>query len=83
MAQSDELVASTVVCEVLRCERGDETRIYNLRGGSGGAELWRVTEISGEAASAVKECGFKTPEEAAEFLDEVRRTLRVAGWKEP
>ncbi len=82
MAQSDELVASIPLCEVLRCERGDETRIYNLRGVSGGAELWRVTEIPGEQASAVKECGFKTPEEAAEFLDEVRRTLRAGGWQE-
>ena len=75
-------MASTAFCEVLRCERGDEMRIYSLRGVPGGAELWRVTELPGEAPSSVKECGFTTPEEAAEFLDEVRRTLRAGGWQE-
>jgi hypothetical protein len=66
--------------EVLRCERGEETRIYSLHTVPGGVELWRLTEIPGEEASSIKECLLKTPEETAEFLDEVRRTLRAGGW---
>ena len=57
-------------------------RIYSLRSASGGAELWRVTEIPGEPASAVMECLLQTPEETADFMDEVRRTLRAGGWEE-
>ena len=44
--------------EVLRCSRGDETRIYDLRVVPGGAELWRTTEVGGAEAEAVKECHF-------------------------
>jgi hypothetical protein len=79
---SDEVIESADVCEVLRCERGAEIRIYSLRSVSGGAELWRVIEINGEPASSVRECLLKTPEETAEFLEEVRRTLRTGGWEE-
>ena len=67
--------------EVLRCTRGDETRIYSLRVVTNGAELWRVTEIPGEETRSVKECDFHDPEEASEFLDEVRRTLIAGGWQ--
>jgi len=68
--------------EVLRCQRGEATRIYSLRSASGGAELWRVTEIPGEPASAIRECLLKTPEETADFMEEVRRALRAGGWEE-
>jgi len=78
----DDLVESRELREVLRCERGKETRTYNLRSVPGGAELWRVTEIHGEPVSTVKECVLRTPEETAEFLEEVRRTLRAGGWEE-
>jgi hypothetical protein len=66
--------------EVLRCTRGDETRIYSLRVVSDGAELWRTTEFPGEEAHSVKECHFKGSEEALQFLEEVRRTLIAGGW---
>ena len=67
--------------EVLRCTRGDETRIYSLRVVAEGAELWRVTEAPGEEPHSVKECGFHSPEEASAFLDEVRRALIAGGWQ--
>lgn len=80
--QSDDRIGSADFREVLRCERGAEIRIYSLRSVSGGAELWRVIEIHGEPASSVRECLLKTPEETAEFLEEVRRALRAGGWEE-
>jgi hypothetical protein len=67
--------------EVLRCTRGDETRIYSLRVVSDGAELWRTTECPGEEAHLVKECLFKHSEEASQFLEEMRRTLIAGGWQ--
>jgi hypothetical protein len=75
-------VTSTDAREILRYKRGEETRIYNLRSVSDGAELWRVTELPGEPASSLRECLLKTPEEAAELLEEVRRTLIVGGWEQ-
>jgi hypothetical protein len=68
--------------EVLRVTRGLETRIYKLLPVPHGAELWRVIEIPGEPSRSVKETQFKDAEAAAEFLDEVRRTLKAGGWQE-
>jgi hypothetical protein len=68
--------------EVLRCTRGDETRIYRLRAVADGAELWRITECPGEKTRAVKESEFRDPETTSRFLEEVRRTLRAGGWQE-
>ena len=68
--------------EVLRVTRDDETRVYHLRVVAGGAELWRTTEVPGREAASVKETHFNDAEAAAEFLDEVRRTLRAGGWVE-
>ena len=68
--------------EVLRVTRGLETRIYNLLPVPGGAELWRVTETAGEPSRSVKETHFTDAEAAAEFLEEVRRTLTAGGWHE-
>jgi hypothetical protein len=66
--------------EVLRCTRGQETRIYSLHVVSHGAELWRTTEFPGQETHSVKECTFQGSEEAAQFLEEVRRTLIAGGW---
>jgi hypothetical protein len=71
----------TTAHEVLRCTRGAETRIYSLRAVPDGAELWRTTEFPGEDSRSVKECHFKSSEEASQFLEEVRRTLIVGGWQ--
>jgi hypothetical protein len=68
--------------EVLRVTRADETRIYGIRIGEGGAELWRVSEAAGEPARSIKECDLAGPDEASDFLDEVRRTLKAGGWQE-
>ncbi len=68
--------------EVLRCTRGDETRIYRLRVVADGAELWRMTEAPGEKTRSVKESDFKDPETTSKFLEEVRRTLKAGGWQE-
>jgi hypothetical protein len=68
--------------EVLRCTRGDETRIYTLHVVSGGVELWRTTESPGEKPRSVKESDFKDPETTSQFLEEVRRTMKAGGWQE-
>ena len=75
-------MSETAFHEVLRVTRGPDTRIYNLMSVPDGAELWRVTEIAGEASRSVKETHFSDAEAAAEFLDEVRRTLKAGGWQE-
>jgi hypothetical protein len=68
--------------EVLRCTRGDETRIYRLRAVAGGAELWRITECPGEKTRSVKESDFSDADQTSQFLEEVRRTLKAGGWQE-
>jgi hypothetical protein len=68
--------------EVLRVTRDDETRVYHLRVVADGAELWRTIEAPGREPTSVKETHFDDAEAAAEFLDEVRRTLRAGGWVE-
>ncbi len=78
---SGELITSPDL-EVLRYQRGDETRTFNLRVVPNGAELWRVTERPGQSPRSVKECLFDNPDDTFEFLEEVRRTLIVGGWRE-
>ena len=78
----DEDISSTDAHEVLRCTRGDETRIYNLRVVSDGAELWRITESPGDEPRSVRESHFTGSEEASQFLEEVRRALIAGGWRE-
>jgi hypothetical protein len=68
--------------EVLRVTRGDETRIYKIRAGSGNPELWRFLEVPGEPVQSIKECDLANPDEAWTFLEEVQRTLRAGGWRE-
>ena len=71
-----------ILHEVLSCQRGAETRTYNLVVVPGGAELWRVTESPGSAIQSIKEGDFKSSEEVSAFLEELRRSLIAAGWKE-
>ena len=78
----DEDISSTDAHEVLRCTRGDETRIYNLRAVGDGAELWRITESPGDEPRSVRESHFTGSEEASQFLEEVRRALIAGGWRE-
>ena len=68
--------------QVLRCTRGNETRIYSLRVVPDGVELWRVVEVFGEVSVSVKESDFTDADETSEFLEEVRRTLKAGGWDE-
>jgi hypothetical protein len=69
--------------EVIRCVRRDEVRSYRMRAIGSGAELWRVTESEAAGVQAVKESDFKSSEEAAAFLEELRRSLIAGGWREP
>jgi hypothetical protein len=78
---SGELITSPDL-EVLRYQRGDETRTVNLRVVPNGVELWRVTQRLGESPCFVKESFFDNPDDTFEFLEEVRRTLIVGGWQE-
>jgi hypothetical protein len=77
----DQLDASTDVHEVLRCTRGTETRIYNLRAIPGGGELLRITKSPGAEPQSVKECDFQDSEQVSKFLEEVRRSLIAGGWQ--
>ena len=77
----DEPIASSGRHEVFRCARGGETRIYSLLVVPDGAELWRTTESPGAEPLSVKESHLNGPEEASQFLEEVRRALTAGGWK--
>ena len=68
--------------EVLSCVRRGETRSYGLRAVAGGAELWRVTESDLGGLQSIKECDFQSSEQAAPFLEELRRSLVAGGWRE-
>ena len=68
--------------EVLRCVRGDETRSYRMRAIAGGAELWRITESDRAVVQSIKESDFTSSEQAAAFLEELRRSLVAGGWHE-
>jgi hypothetical protein len=67
--------------ELIRYQRGPEARIYQLRVALGGAELWRVTESPGVPPASIKEADVTSLEETLELLEEIGRTLLVAGWK--
>jgi hypothetical protein len=77
----DLLGDSTGSYEFFRCTRGDETRVYYLRSVTNGAELWRIDEHLGITVSSVKESHLNGPEEAAAFLEEIRRTMKAGGWR--
>ena len=68
--------------ELIRYERGFETRVYQLRGAPGGAELWRVTEHPGEPPKSIKEADVASLEETLELLEEIGRSLLTAGWSQ-
>lgn len=67
--------------EVLRYRREDEVRIYSLRVIDGGAELWRVTLGPGQAEASIKEDDFTSADAAAQFFEEIERTLVAGGWR--
>jgi hypothetical protein len=79
---ADDDEPDALVHEILRCTRGDETRIYTLRVVSNGVELWRIIESPGANPRSIKESHFTDVDETSQFLDEVRRTLRAGGWRE-
>jgi hypothetical protein len=78
---ADRPVEPDVFHEVFSCERGTETRSYNMRVIPGGAELWRVTESTDGTIQSIKEADFRSSEEASAFLEEVRRALTAGGWR--
>jgi hypothetical protein len=67
--------------ELFRYSRGMQLRIYLLRVEPGGTELWRITEEAGEPTHSIMETSFSGAEEAAQFIDEVERTLTAGGWR--
>ena len=67
--------------ELLRYQRGVQTRIYQLRVVPGGAELWRVTENPGEPTQSIKEADMASLEETLDLLEEIGRSLLTAGWR--
>jgi hypothetical protein len=77
-----EVIAVPEFRPLLQYKRGDETRVYNVRVVTDGAELWAVTEAPGRVPRAVKEGLFINADEALAFLEEVRRTLLAGGWRE-
>ena len=81
MADQDDH-ASAAFRELIRYARGLEGRVYQLRVVSGGAELWRVVESPGQQATSIKEADVKSMEETFQLLEEIRRSLTAAGWRE-
>jgi hypothetical protein len=67
--------------ELARFERGELQRVYELRPVDGGAELWRITQSPGAPSESVNETTFRSTTEALEFLAELDRTLKAAGWR--
>ncbi len=67
--------------ELIRYERGLETRIYQLRVAADGAELWRVTESPDESPRSLKEADVASLEETLELLEDIGRSLVSAGWR--
>ena len=74
-------MAEKRIHEAFRYRRGDEVRTYNLHVVAGGVELWRVSEAVDRPADSVKETHLNGPDEAAQFLEEVERTLTAGGWR--
>ncbi len=67
--------------EAFRYSRADEVRIYRFHVVPGGTELWRITQKAGQPAGSVMETSFTGSQEAAQFLEEVTRTLTAGGWR--
>jgi hypothetical protein len=67
--------------ELFRYTRGMQLRIYVLRVAPGATELWRMTEVAGQPTQSIMETTFTGSEEAAEFIEEVERTLTAGGWR--
>ena len=78
----DQLHASRDFRELFRYQRGDELRIYKLCVIPGGAELWRLTERTGEPATSLKEDDFTSPDDVIRTLEELKRRLMAGGWQE-
>lgn len=68
--------------EVFRYSRGDDVRIYSLHVVPGGTELWRVTIRPGHPNSSIKEDDFRSADVAAQYFEEIQRTLTAGGWRE-
>jgi hypothetical protein len=66
--------------ELIRYERGLETRVYQLRVLPGGAELWRLTETPGEPPRSIKEADVASIDETLDLLEEIGRSLTADGW---
>lgn len=78
----DRLHASRDFRDLFRYQRGEERRLYKLRVIPGGAELWRVTERSGEPATSLKEDDFTSPDDVIRTLEDLKRRLMAGGWQE-
>lgn len=78
----DEPPAANARHEIFRYARSAETRIYYLRVVPGGAELWRDTNVVSDGPLSVMEGLFRSSEETAQFLEELRRALIAGGWRE-
>jgi hypothetical protein len=77
----DGTVEPDVFHDVFSCQRGDQTRTYSMRVVPGGAELWRMTDTPDGGITSIKEGDFKSSEEAAKFLTELRHALIAGGWQ--
>jgi hypothetical protein len=74
-------VADRTIHEAFRYRRGDALRIYTLHVVAGGVELWRITETADRPTETVKETDLNGADAAAQFLEEVERTLTAGGWR--
>ena len=81
MAEDDGCVLSDFR-ELIRYERGWEVRVYQLRIATAGAELWRITESVDRETTAVKEADVKSIEDTLNLLEDIKRSLIAAGWRE-
>jgi hypothetical protein len=78
---AERAIKPDIFHDLFSCQRGDETRTYSIRVVPGGAELWRVSESPAAGIQSIKEGDFKSSEEVAKFLEELRRTLTAGGWQ--
>jgi hypothetical protein len=79
---AEEGVMPTGFKELIRYTRADEVRIYNVRVMAPGLELWRVTHSADGETTSIKEADLTSSEETLELLEDIRRSLQAAGWKE-
>ncbi len=81
MAEDDGIVLSEFR-ELIRYERGWEVRVYQLRIATAGAELWRITESVDRKTTALKEADVQGIEDTLDLLEDIKRSLIAAGWRE-